>query len=111
MKEIDKLIDATCPECRGPLTEVRNGNLSEYHCLVGHVYTARTMLASHQETEERVLWSAVVALEEAPKLVEAIAPEFPPEIAERLKRQAEKKFKQAQCIREVLQDLDPFQLE
>ena len=111
MEEVDRHIEATCPECRGPLTQVRRGDFIEYRCLVGHSYTAGTMLASHHETEERSLWAAAVALEEAANLVKAAAPEFEPEIAARLTEQAEKKAAQAVRIREILEDLDPLQFD
>ena len=107
-----KLIEATCPECRGPLTEVREArDVAEYRCLVGHRYSARALLEAHSETQERTLWSAVVALEEASKMVRAVAPEFSPEVAERLREQAEKKQQQAEEVRAILQALDPFVTE
>ena len=110
--ETKKLIEATCPECRGPMSEVRETNaVTEYCCLVGHRYSARALLEAHSETQERSLWSAVVALEEAAKMVRAVAPEFPPEIADRLRDQSEKKQRQADEVRALLQDLDPFVTE
>jgi two-component system chemotaxis response regulator CheB len=55
----------TCPECRGPLAEERQGRIVEYRCRVGHSYTPLAMQADHRDTVERSLWSAIVALEEA----------------------------------------------
>ena len=65
-------INATCPECRGPLSVIPG--TSEFRCLVGHMYSARTLLQAHYETQERTLWSAVVVLEEATQLINAVAP-------------------------------------
>ena len=104
-------IEATCPECRGPLSEVRTGDLREFQCLVGHKFTARSMLEAFSETEERVLWSAVVALEEATNLVELAGQDFPPAVAERLKQQAQTKRQQAGQVRAILASLQPFQLD
>jgi two-component system chemotaxis response regulator CheB len=106
-----EVINATCPECRGPLTAVCVGDLCEYHCLIGHVYTARTLLEAHSETEERTLYAAVVALLETADLVERTGSQFSPEIRRRLRNQAEIKRKQAEQIRLVVEALETFQLE
>ena len=79
MTEDKKLIEATCPECRGPLTEIRHDDISEYRCLVGHRYSARGVLQAHSEAQEKALWAAVVALEEAANLARAVSDQFPAE--------------------------------
>ena len=63
--------DLTCPECRGPLWEERQGRIVEYTCRVGHRYTPLAMEAEHRITVERSLWSSLVALEEAAEIAEA----------------------------------------
>ena len=107
-----RLIDATCPECRGPLSETvqtRDGQqMSEYKCLVGHTYSAKALLQAHSDAQEKALWSAVVALEEAANLVKAVASEFPAEVHQRLQRQAELKRKQATELCAILERLEPF---
>ena len=65
--------DLTCPECRGPLSEERRGSLVEYSCRVGHVFTEQTMLAVHRDAQERALWAAIVALEEAAEMARNLA--------------------------------------
>ena len=111
--ETTRLINGTCPECRGPLSETVHSEggseLREYKCLVGHAYSARVLLEAHSETQERALWSAVLALEETMNLVESIVDEFPPEVVERLRQQAQRKQKQAGEVRAVLERLEPFQ--
>ena len=111
--ETTRFINATCPDCRGPLTEIiqslSDTVLHEYHCLVGHKYSAKGLLQAHSETQERALWAAVVALEEASNLVRDLGSEFRPELREILERQAQKKGEQANEIRAVLQSLEPFQ--
>jgi len=76
MNEKKELIEATCPECRGPVSEVRYNGLLEFRCLVGHAYSPKSLLEAHSETEERALWAAVVALEETERLVDAVAESF-----------------------------------
>jgi len=106
-----QLMNATCPECRGPLTEVDIGELCEYHCLIGHKYSPRSLLEAHSETQERILYSAIVALMESAELVDRTASQFPPHIGARLKQQAETKRQQAEQIRSIAQALETFKLE
>ena len=106
--ETAKLIEATCPECRGPLTDVVEGEIHEYSCLVGHRYSALGVLRAHSETQERTLWAAVLVLEESANLTSTIGPQFGPEVQGRLHLQTEKKLRQAAQIREILKELEPF---
>jgi two-component system, chemotaxis family, protein-glutamate methylesterase/glutaminase len=103
-----RLIEATCPECRGPLTEIQEDSIVEYQCLVGHRYSPEALLHAHSATQERMLWSAVVALEEAKNLVSNVAPHLPGEIRPSLQSQADQKVHQAERIRQVLSELSPF---
>ena len=109
--EAKQTINVTCPDCRGPITEVRIDDMVEYRCLVGHAYSPRSMLQSHSETQERALWAAVVALEEAANLARIVAPQFNPAAAQKLEQQADCKMEQAGQIRAILEQLEPFELE
>jgi two-component system chemotaxis response regulator CheB len=109
--ETKRHLEATCPDCRGPLSEISFERLREYECLVGHRYSSRTLLQAHSGTEENVLWAAVVALEEAANLVGIVGDDFPPAVAARLREQAEKKMAQAAVIRRILQELETFATE
>jgi two-component system, chemotaxis family, protein-glutamate methylesterase/glutaminase len=86
----------TCPECRGPLQEEQKGKIVEYRCRVGHAYSQLSLADDHQETEERALWAAVVALEAGA------------DIAERMQRggageaDVKRKREQAEAIRDML---------
>jgi len=106
---VRQLIDATCPECRGPMARVSAEGPLEFQCLVGHRYSPMSLLHEHYATQERTLWSAVVALEEAANLVNAVGPYASPEALENLQRQAEQKAQQAKQIRALLEDLRPFE--
>jgi len=111
VKETKHVIETTCPDCQGPLSEIREAGLRQYRCLVGHTYSAQSLLQSNSEAQERSLWSAVVKLEESAKLVDLLSPQLPEAVAANLQRQAELKLAQAAKIRKVLQELEPFQLE
>ena len=108
--ESKRLINATCPDCRGPLTETQEDGHREFQCLVGHVYSPQGLLRAHAETQECTLWSAVVVLEEAANLVEAAAPDLPAAAVDRLRHQVKIKHTQAAAIRRILEELEPFQI-
>jgi two-component system chemotaxis response regulator CheB len=112
MIEEKKLLEATCPECRGPLSEHQTERgPREFVCLVGHRYSARALLEAHSESQEKALWSAVVALEETVNITRAVTTEFTPEAAESLREQSAKRVKEAVLLREILQRLEPFSIE
>jgi two-component system, chemotaxis family, protein-glutamate methylesterase/glutaminase len=85
----------TCPECRGPLKEERQGRIREYRCRVGHAYSPLAMASEHEDTIERTLWAAVVALEEAADIAEKV--ETPHSLSEVISKRG-----QAATIREML---------
>lgn len=100
---VDRPTDLTCPECRGPLHEIRLGSVAQVECRVGHCYSPESALEAHEDTEERTLWSAVVALEEgaefALRLVDTHAP-----MAAALRTAAEEKRAHARAIRHMITD-------
>jgi two-component system, chemotaxis family, protein-glutamate methylesterase/glutaminase len=63
----------TCPECSGALWEVRDRELIQYRCRVGHVYSLESMLAEQARSVEAALWAGVRALEERAQLMRRIA--------------------------------------
>jgi two-component system, chemotaxis family, protein-glutamate methylesterase/glutaminase len=63
----------TCPECRGALWEVRENELTQYRCRVGHVYSLESLLAEQARSVEAALWAGVAALEERSQLMRRMA--------------------------------------
>lgn len=57
-------IPVTCPECNGPLFEVRNGELTQFECFVGHRFSPESLSEEHTEALERALWTATRKLKE-----------------------------------------------
>ena len=90
----------TCPACRGPISESHKGT-KEYRCRVGHRYSPQAYMAEEEETQERILWAAVVALEEGADVAQELALQEP--VAKRLYAQrAENKVLAAGKIRELI---------
>ena len=97
--------DLTCPECRGPLWEERQGRIVEYTCRVGHRYTPLAMEAEHRSTVERSLWSSLVAMEEAAEIAEKLAPE----LSESAPGEARRYREHAALLKKMLERIPPEQ--
>ncbi len=63
----------TCPDCNGMLWEVRNGNLVQYRCRIGHGFSSDALETAQDEAIERAMWAALRALEESAALAERLA--------------------------------------
>src|SRR5205085_1624811 len=57
-------IPLSCPECSGPLFEVKEGELARFQCFVGHAYSPESLSEEHTEALERALWTATRRLKE-----------------------------------------------
>jgi len=78
---------------------------------VGHRYSAEGLLHAHAETQERALWGAVVALEEAKNLVDTVTAHLPTDIRASLEAEADHKLQQAGRVRDIIHELTPFRTE
>ena len=63
----------SCPECHGVLWEVKEGELVNFRCRVGHAYSAEALLVHQSENLEAALWTALRALEEHSALSRRLA--------------------------------------
>src|SRR5206468_12340541 len=57
-------IPVSCPECNGPLYEVREGGLAHFQCFVGHAFSPESLSEQHTDAFERALWTAIRKLKE-----------------------------------------------
>lgn len=57
-------IPVTCPECNGPIYEIKDGELALFQCFVGHRFSPESLSEEHSEALERALWTAVRKLKE-----------------------------------------------
>jgi two-component system chemotaxis response regulator CheB len=74
--QFGELSPFTCPECRGVLTELREGRILRYRCHTGHAFSANTLLESANDQVEDRLWDAVRALDEMVMLLNRMGEEF-----------------------------------
>jgi len=63
----------TCPECSGPIREIKESTIVRFRCQVGHAYTTQAMFAGRMESLEADLWHLVSSSEEGRKLALILA--------------------------------------
>ena len=57
-------IPLACPECNGPMYEVKDGEVAQFECFVGHRFSPESLGEEHTEALERALWTAIRKLKE-----------------------------------------------
>jgi two-component system chemotaxis response regulator CheB len=57
-------IPVSCPECNGPLYEVKEGEFARFQCFVGHAYSPESLSDEQTEALERAIWTAIRRLKE-----------------------------------------------
>lgn len=57
-------IPVSCPECNGPLFQLKAGQMTHFQCVVGHAYSPAALSDEHTEALERALWMAIRKLKE-----------------------------------------------
>ncbi|MBD63619.1 MAG: chemotaxis protein CheB [Halobacteriovoraceae bacterium] len=62
-----------CPECNGPLWEMKDKRIKRYRCHTGHAYTLKNLAAGQEESIEEALWAALRTLEEKIRTLNTIA--------------------------------------
>jgi two-component system chemotaxis response regulator CheB len=63
----------TCPECKGPIHEIREEGLTRFRCRVGHAYSSFDLLGDKAKAVEDALWMALQTLEERAEMLELMA--------------------------------------
>jgi two-component system chemotaxis response regulator CheB len=95
----------TCPECSGPLWELKDGAVVRYRCRVGHSYSEDSMVIEQGGAVEAALWSALEALEERAEFLRRVADRHGahrPRLRDRFTGAAHDALERADLIREAL---------
>ncbi len=62
-----------CPDCGGPLWEIKNDKHLRFRCDIGHAITANNLVSQKTEAFERAMWIGLRALEERKNLLLKLA--------------------------------------
>ncbi|MGN6563543.1 MAG: chemotaxis protein CheB [Thermomicrobiales bacterium] len=103
-----KLTALTCPECRGPLWEIREGELVRFRCRTGHAFSADSMLEGQDVALEEALWYAYNTLLESALTADRLARDSTARgrtyVATRFTERAREARRRAAIIRRVIMD-------
>jgi two-component system chemotaxis response regulator CheB len=72
-EKLGEPVSVMCPECGGPLWELRDEKLRRYRCRIGHAFTAESLLAGQSEAIEYALWAAVRTMEDRVRILMTLA--------------------------------------
>jgi len=99
-------IPVACPECNGPMFEIRDGELAHFQCFVGHRFSPESFSDEHTEALERALWTAARTLKERIVLHEQLAErkrnKGEEELCKRLEESVTTARKDLELLREIL---------
>lgn len=109
-RERGELSGFVCPECKGPLWELKEGEVVKLRCRVGHTFTEEALEREQAIALEGAMWTAVTALIEKGDFSHRLAERFRrgghAETARRYEAQARNALEQARVIRTALRDVD-----
>jgi two-component system chemotaxis response regulator CheB len=100
-------IPLVCPECNGPLYELKDGELAQFQCFVGHRFSPESLSEEHTEALERALWTAARTLKERivlhEQLLERKRNKGEGELLTRLEESVTTAKQDLQLLREILE--------
>lgn len=73
MPSIGDQVPFGCPDCGGPLWQVKESQVLRFRCHVGHALSAETLSSAQEDAIEKALWIALRTLEEKTRLLERLA--------------------------------------
>jgi two-component system, chemotaxis family, protein-glutamate methylesterase/glutaminase len=94
----------SCPECRGPLWELRDGDALAYRCRVGHTFSEDSLVVEQGSAVEAAMWAALEALEERAEFLRGLAERYGgrPHLRARYDGAATDALERAELIRTAL---------
>jgi two-component system chemotaxis response regulator CheB len=99
-------IPVNCPECNGPLYEVKDGKVTSFECFVGHRFSPESLSEQHIEALERAVWTAIRKLKERTvlhqKLMEQKRNKGEQELFKRLEESVTTAKSDLKLLREIL---------
>jgi two-component system, chemotaxis family, protein-glutamate methylesterase/glutaminase len=101
----------SCPDCRGVLWEIQDGNFVRFRCRTGHGYLPEVLSEEQSEVVESTLWAALTALEEKSSLSMRLAKKFTGFgdviAADRFRSKSQDALEKAKILRQILMEEEP----
>jgi len=100
--DMGDLTTFACPECKGALVSITEGQMIRYRCHTGHAYTSSTLLAGITLQVEEKLGEAMQGIESTAMLLNQIAKQYKSignqQAAQKFKKEADRIAKRARTI-------------
>jgi two-component system, chemotaxis family, protein-glutamate methylesterase/glutaminase len=100
-----------CPDCRGVLWEIKDGELTRFRCRTGHGYLPEVLSERQSDNIESSLWAAMTALEEKSSLSLRLARKFSDigdvNAEKRFRQKSKDSLAKAEVIRQILIKEEP----
>jgi two-component system chemotaxis response regulator CheB len=94
-----------CPDCSGPLYRVSNGDLVQWSCREGHIFSPDSLSGAQSDALERALWLAVRTMKERALIDRTLSQQSassPPVTRERLAERAHATEHDVDLLRGIL---------
>jgi len=105
----------SCPECKGVMGIVKDGDMVRYRCHTGHAYTADTLLAAITEKTEHTLWNVVREMQETVMLLNHVGDHFAehnhPHEAALYFQKAKEAFQRSEDVRRLVLNHEKMNLD
>jgi two-component system, chemotaxis family, protein-glutamate methylesterase/glutaminase len=102
----------SCPDCKGVLWEIKDGDLIRFRCRTGHGYLPEVLSERQSDNIESSLWAAMTALEEKSSLSQRLAQKFTDmgdvRAASRFRQKSQDSLSKAEVIRQILTKDEPL---
>ena len=72
-EKLGESVSVMCPDCGGPLWELRDEKLRRYRCRIGHAFTAESLLEGQSEMVEYALLTTVRTMEDRVRILMTLA--------------------------------------
>ena len=86
----------TCPQCEGPLHQLKNKDITRFRCNVGHAFTLQALDYAQRDGIERAMWAALRALQQRVKALESLRRDNLAKSREHAASRLEKELEEAQ---------------
>lgn len=104
-EDVRDALPLVCPECGGVLSKDGEGELTGFHCFLGHTYSEQALWVSHIETAEALLWKSLRSLTEVSAVGHLLLDRNPKKRDSEALRDVQQRVAQAERRVAVLRDL------
>jgi two-component system chemotaxis response regulator CheB len=112
---LGELSPFSCPECKGVMGIIKDGNNVRYRCHTGHAFTADSLLSAITDKTENTLWNVVREMQETVMLLNHIGDHYAesnqPHEAAQYFQKAKETLEHSKHIRKLLETHEKINMD